>query len=131
MAGISAYLEKALLDYSLNAGAVTRPTTWAVGLSLGAPSSTSGSEIATGSGMTRQLVTFAAATSPPGSASNSNAMTFGPINAAGTISAIQIWDTSAATIGNMLYYCPLSVARTLGSGDSLVIAAGALVISLA
>jgi len=74
---------------------------------------------------------MAAAASPAGSASNLNAMTFGPISAAGTVSGLQIWDTGAATAGNMLWYGTLTAARTLSPGDSLTIAAGNLIITLA
>ena len=73
MAAISAYAEKAMLDWILGGAAVTQPSTRAVGLSLGAPSSTSGCEITTTYGYTRQSVgatPFAAATSPGGSAFN-------------------------------------------------------------
>ncbi len=129
MAGKSAYLEKGLLDYSLNAVAFTRPTIWGVGLSVGAPTSISGSEVGTGSGWTRQTVTMNAAASPAGSSSNSNAMTFGPAVTAATMSGLQVWDTLAATAGNMLWYGVLATPRTLGVGDSLVIAAGALIIT--
>ena len=131
MAGISAYLQKVLLDWDLTTTAPTKPAAWSVGLSLGVPSSVSGSEIATGSGITRQTLTMAAAASPAGSASNLNAMTFGPISAAGTVSGLQIWDTGAATAGNMLWYGTLTAARTLSPGDSLTIAAGNLIITLA
>ena len=131
MAGIAAYAEKAMLDWSLNATAVTRPAAWSVGLSLGVPSSISGSEIPTGSGMTRQTLLMAAAASPAGSASNTNAMTFGPILSSATISGLQIWDTAASVGGNMLWYGTLTTARALNAGDSLVFSAGALIITLA
>jgi hypothetical protein len=58
-------------------------------------------------------------------------MTFGPGLTAATFSGLQLWDTSAATSGNMVFYGTLATPRTLGVGDSLVIAAGALVITLA
>jgi len=74
---------------------------------------------------------MAAAASPAGSASNISAMTFGPISSAATISGLQIWDTMAATVGNMLWYGTLTTARPLNAGDSLVFAAGALIITLA
>jgi hypothetical protein len=131
MAGIAAYNELLMLNFSLNAVAATRPTNWGVGLSLGSPTSVSGSEIATGSGWTRQSAIFPTAISPAGSATNSVAMTFGPAITPATFSGIQIWDTMSATVGNMLYYGLLATPRTLGSGDSLVIASGALVITLA
>jgi hypothetical protein len=131
MAGIAAYLEKALLDFSLNAQVVNRPVAWSMGLSLGVPSSVSGSEIATGSGITRQTLLMAAAASPAGSASNASALTFGPILSSATLSGIQVWDTAAATGGNMLWYGTLTTARALNAGDSVVFAPGALIITLA
>jgi hypothetical protein len=104
---------------------------WSIGLSLGIPSSVSGSEIATGSGMTRQTLQMAAAASPAGSASNTNAMTFGPILSSATISGLQVWDTAAPAGGNMLWYGTLTTARALNAGDSLVFSPGALIITLA
>jgi len=120
-----------MLDWSLDAVTATRPVAWSVGLSLGVPSSISASEIATGSGMTRQTLSMAAAASPAGSCSNTNAMTFGPILSSATISGLQVWDTAAATAGNMLWYGTLTTARVLNAGDSLVFSAGALIITLA
>jgi hypothetical protein len=131
MAGIGAYLQKSMLDFSLNAQPATRPVAWSIGLSLGIPSSVSGSEIATGSGMTRQTLQMAAAASPAGSASNTNAMTFGPILSSATISGLQVWDTAAPAGGNMLWYGTLTTARALNAGDSLVFSPGALIITLA
>lgn len=128
MAGMAAYGAKAVLDWSLR-GVGTAPAAWFVGVSPGVPSSVSGSELGTGSGMTRQTVSFGAAASPAATISNINAMTFGP-SSGGTVSGLQIWDTGAATAGNMLYYGPLATARTLGAGDSLIIAAAQLIISI-
>jgi hypothetical protein len=132
MANIAAYAEKAMLDWVLGGAAPTRPTIWSVGLSLGAPTSISGSEITTGSGYARQTLVMAAAVSPGGSATNASAMTFGPFSGAASISGIQLWDTILTlNSGNMLWYGLLATARTVGVGDSLVIASGALTISLA
>lgn len=129
MANISDYAEKAMLDWVLGGATPTRPSVWGVGLSLGAPNASAGSEVGTGSGYTRQTVTFAAAASPAGSVSNANAMTFGPFSSAQSISGLVVTDT-LATGGNMLWYGTLTTARTVAPGDSLVIAAGALVITL-
>jgi hypothetical protein len=132
MAAVSAYAEKASLDWLLLGATPTRPGTNACGLSLGAPTSVSGSEITTGSGYARQTAGFIAAASPGGSATNTNAMTFGPFSGACSITGIQIWDTILTlNSGNMLWYGNLATARTLGIGDSLVIASGALTVSLA
>lgn len=130
MAGIAAYAEKAMLDWVLLGATPTRPGAMSVNLSLGAPTSVSGSEIATGSGWSRQTCVFSAASSPAGSSVNSGAMTFGPALTAAVFSGLQVWDT-VATGGNMLWYGTLATPRTLGVGDSLVIAPGALTVTLA
>ena len=131
MANIGAYATKAMLDWCLGGASPTQPTTRALGLSLGVPSSVSGSEMTTGLGYTRQSAGFGAAASPAGSATNNAAVTFGPFNTALTISGIQLWDTILTlNSGNMLWYGTLTTARTLASGDSLVIASGALTVSL-
>lgn len=129
MANIASYARDLGLNFVNNAVAATRPTSWFAGLSLGSPTSVSGSEMANNSGYTRQTAQIAAATA--GTGSNSVAMTFGPVQTAYAISGIQIWDTQGSTnTGNMLWYGLLSVARTLASGDSLVIAVGALTTTL-
>lgn len=134
MAGISVYAARNILDYlSGTATTPTRPTAWSVNLSLGTPASNAASEIATGSGISRQTCTFAAAVTTaagtPGFNSNINAMTWGTSVGAGVVTGIDVFDTTA-TGGNLLYYGTLTTARTLGAGDSLVVAAGALVITL-
>jgi hypothetical protein len=131
MTGIAAYAAKAQIDWLCGGAIPTRPATWGVGLSLGAPTSVAGSEVGTGSGLSRVTCLFAAAVTPAGSASNSSAMTFGPALSAASITGMVLYDTMAATAGNMLIFGNLATARTLGSGDSLVIAIGALTYSLA
>lgn len=137
MANISAYAEKAILDWILLGATPTRPGTVAVGLSLGSPTSTSGSEIASTYGYTRQspsAAPFGAAISPGGSAFNTVAFTFGPFTTAASVSGIGIWDTVSGltqNAGNLLWYGLLSAARTVASGDTMVIATSALTVSLA
>ena len=132
MSNVSAYGEKAMLDWVLGGATPTRPAQWAVGLSVNPPNSTSGSEIGTASGYARQNATFGAAASPAGSASNVNAMTFGPFSNISTISGAQVWDTTAVTAGNMLWFGNLATVRTIQQvGDFIVIQAGQLVITLA
>ena len=133
MSNVSAYAEKALLDWVLLGATPTRPGTVAVGLSLGAPTSVSGSEMGTASGYTRKTATFGAAASPAGSATLAAAVTFGPFQTAYSITGLQVWDTNGVAVdaGNMLWYGNLATARTVASGDSLVIASGALTITLA
>jgi hypothetical protein len=52
-------------------------------------------------------------------------MTFGPFSSVASILGIQIWDGSPVGSSNMLLFGTLQTARTVGVGDSLVIAAGA------
>lgn len=125
-------MEKAMLDWCCGGAAATQPASRFLGLSLGAPTSVSGSEIGTGSGYARQSCVFAAAASPAGSVSNASTMSFGPFNSAQSISGLVLWDTNLSlNSGNMLWYGTLSAARTVSSGDSLTFAVGALVITLA
>ena len=131
MSNIAQYGSKAMLDWISGGASPTRPATYGVGLSLGSPTSVSGSEVGTASGYTVQTVSFCAASTPTGSGTvtNQNAMTFGPFSTAQSISGLIVKDT-LATAGNLLWYGTLTSARTVSIGDSLVIAAGALTITL-
>jgi hypothetical protein len=73
---------------------------------------------------------FGAAASPAGSASNTAAMTFGPFSSSAAIQGLVVYDTTAFTAGNMLWYGSLLTARTVLPGDTLVVAAGSLIITL-
>lgn len=130
MANISAYLSKAMLDWCLQGATPTRPSALWAGLAAGTPTSVSGSELGTQTGYSRVTALFSAATSPLGTASNSAAMTFGPFSSTGSILGIQLWDGSPVASSDMLWYGTLQTARTVGVGDTLIIAAGALIITL-
>jgi hypothetical protein len=135
MANISQYATGQLLQWHLRAGtAPTQPAGCAIGLSLGAPTSISGSEIPNTSGYsTRQTGLWGSpASSPAGSAflSNTQACSWSNMSAC-TISGLQIWDTMASSnIGSMLWYGLLAAPRILSNSDALVIASGALTASL-
>src|SRR5262245_40091482 len=130
MPNISAYAAKQMLDWQLGGASATQPGSRFVALSLGTPTSVSGSEVGTGSGYSRQTGLFSAAASPAGSASNSAAMTFGPFSSSNAIQGVVVYDTATVNSGNMLWYGTLSVARTVQPGDQIVFTAGALVITL-
>jgi hypothetical protein len=130
MANISAYLSKAMLDWVLGGATPTQPASRLAALSSGIPTSVSASELSPLSAYTRQTALFSAAASPAGSASNTAAMTFGPFSSTGVVQGLCIYDTSAFTAGNILWYGTLLTARTVLVGDSLVVAAGALIITL-
>lgn len=132
MANISAFYEKVLLDYCLKGSTATLPAAWGLALGTAVPTASSVTtvwEVGTGSGYTAQTMPMSAASSPAGSSINGTAATFGPFSTACTISGMALKDT-AATAGNMIWYGSLATARTLGVGDSLVFAVGALTITL-
>ena len=135
MANIASYLQKAMLDWVLGGAAVTQPGSRLAALTLGMPTNTNAgpantAEVLPASGYLRQTSLFGAAASPAGSASNTAAMTFGPFSSSAAIQGLVIYDTSAFTAGNMLWYGTLLTARTVLPGDTLVVAAGALLITL-
>jgi len=130
MAGISTGASVATLDWMFGGKAAGSMSTRAVGLSLGTPSSVSASELATGSGITRQTVTYSSAVAAGQSVGNSNAFTFGPISAACTIIGLQVWDDGRTGTGTMWWYGTLATARTLGVGDALVFNSNALIHTL-
>lgn len=133
MTNLSQYMAKAMLDWCLLGATPTRPSSVFCGLSLGAPTSISNSEVGAGSGYARVSGSFAGALTPASSASvsNSTAMTFGPFSSSAVISGLFLIDNSVlATATNLLWFGNLTTVRTPLTGDSLVVAAGALQITL-
>lgn len=130
MANISSYLQKQILDWALKGAAATQPANVWVGLAIGTPTSVTGSEIQANSGYARQTGLFGAAASPAGSASNTASINFGPFSSTQSILGIHVWDGSPINSSNMLWYGTLQNARTVQPGDTIVVQAGALVITL-
>lgn len=130
MAVIGSYIAKGMLDWVLQGATPARPNALWAGLAAGTPTTVSGSEIGTLTGYSRVTALFGAAASPAGSASNTAAMTFGPFSSTGSILAIHLWDGSPVASSDMLWFGTLQTARTILVGDSLVLAAGALVLTL-
>ena len=124
-------MAKAYLDWCLGGATPAQPNARWVGLAVGTPTSVSGSEMGTLTGYSRLTGLFGAAASPAGSASNTAAMTFGPFSSVGSALGIHIWDGSPVASSDMLWYGTLQTARTFGIGDSLVVAAGSLTVTLA
>lgn len=130
MANIGAFGAQAQLDWVLGGASPTRPASRLAALSLGTPSSVSGSEHSSNLGYIRQTALFGPAASPAGSASNTAAMTFGPFSSSNAIQGILIYDTISIFSGNIWWYGTLLTARTVLPGDTLVVAAGALIATL-
>lgn len=133
MANLATYTQKALLDWMLLGATPTRPGATFIGLSLTAPTSIASNEVGTGSGYVRQSAVFAAAvttTGNVGSASNNAAMTFGPFSSSAVVSGLFLADTVSTAAGTGLMFGNLSTVRTPLAGDSLVLAAGALSVTI-
>jgi hypothetical protein len=130
MAALSDYAEKLLLDWAMTTGSATRPTAWYVALYTAAPSDSGGGTEVSGSGYTRQSVTFDAATSPGGTTSNNNTVSFTASGAGyGTVTHIGIF--TAATAGNLLWHGSMTASKTVADGDTLEFSIGNIDLTLA
>jgi hypothetical protein len=130
MAALSNYAEKLLLDWSMTTGSATRPTAWYVALYTAAPSDTGGgTEVSTG-GYARQSVTFDAASSPGGTTSNNNTVSFTASGASyGTVSHIGIFDNVSG--GNLLWHGSMTASKTVADGDTLEFSIGNIDLTIA
>jgi hypothetical protein len=133
MAGMTHYLEQAVLNATLRDVAFTSPTTLYVALYTTATADDgSGTEV-TGAGYARVATTSTAWSAPSvttlSTVTNANSITFPtPTASWGTVTNFAILD--AATGGNMLYHGTLSSSQTVSTNDIVRFAAGMLSISL-
>jgi len=130
MSALSDYAEKLVLDWLMTTGAATRPTAWFVALYTAAPSDSGGGTEVTGSGYSRKSVTFNAASTPGGTTSNSNIVSWTAAGGNyGTVTHVGIFD--ASTGGNLLWQGGLSTSKTVNDGDTIQFSAGNLTLTLA
>jgi len=131
MAAFSNYLQNKLIDWLLRGQSYTPPTTVYVGLFTtdDNAANNSGVEVSGGSyarvSVSSALANWAGTQSTgstsvssgtSGTTSNNNVLTFpAPTAAWGSIQGIGIFD--AATAGNLLFYAPLTTAKTVNNGD--------------
>jgi hypothetical protein len=123
MSGLSNYLENKLLDHVLRNVSYTPVTTVYLALYAGSPTdaSSGGSEVA----VTRQAITFGAASS--GTVSNSSSISFASMPAV-TVTHVGVFD--ASTGGNLLIHGALASSVIAASGDTFTIAVNDLDITL-
>ncbi len=130
MAALSDYAEKLVLDWLMTNGSATRPTAWYVALYTAAPNDAGGGTEVSGSGYSRQAVTFDAATSGAGTTSNTGAVTFTAAGGDwGTITHVGIFD--ASTAGNLLWHGALTTSKTIADGDTLEFSIGNIDLTVA
>lgn len=128
-AALSNFAENLAINFMLNASAVTRPTSWTVGLysdAAGATTDQPATELTTGTapGYVRQTVTFDTATT--GTCRNTNAPTFTATGAWPTVNYIGVFDH----LGNLLFWGALTTSKTLAANDQLQFAANNITLSL-
>jgi len=118
--------ETTVLQFAFTTGAVTRPTSWYIGLFTAAPSEAGGGTEVAGGAYVREAATF----SVTGNLATNTAAIEWPTagGAWGTLTHIAIFD--AATSGTMLAYAPLTSAKTIDTGDVFRIPSGDLDITL-
>lgn len=125
MAALSTYLENALLNVSLRATAYTAPANVYLALYTTNPTvSDTGTEV-TGGSYARPIVTWAA---PSSGVCTNNALITITNMPATTVSYLGIRD--ALSGGNLLYFGPLAVAKTLNAGDAFICQVGDLSVAL-
>lgn len=135
MANIADYLEEALLDHVFRNTEYTRPATVYcglvddVGVDAELEAGTLTNEITTYTG-DRKTITFGAPSQVGGKATikNSAALEFENMPAV-TVKYAIVCDT--ATVGNILYWCPLTAEKTCNAGDTFKIAVDGLTLDLA
>jgi len=116
--------ETTTLNWLFNGSAVTRPTSWTIGVFTVAPTdSTAGTEV-TGGSYARQSIAFTV--SNP-TATNTAAVEWPAATADwGTIVACAVFDQS----GVMIAYAALTTSKTINTGDVLRLPASSLTFTL-
>lgn len=126
MSSFTDYLENALLSHVFRNTPLASPSAVYLALYTASPSDAAGGTEVSGSGYSRQAVTFGAPSG--GVIANSAGVSFTASGGAfGTVVAVAILD--ASTAGNMLSWAPITSA-TVGDGDTINFATGQLTISL-
>ena len=128
MAALSDYAENEMLDHMLGTGAFAAPANVFLSLWTSDPTDDGSGNELSGSGYVRKDINFGAASS--GVATSSGVVTFDTASGSwGTVSHIGIHD--AVSSGNLLFHGALSASKTIGSGDVMQIANGAITITAA
>lgn len=138
MAALSNYLENAILDHLLRGLAYTAPAAVHVALFTAAPGDAGGGTEVSGGSYARVQVTSGtaawnntqgnttgASSGTDGTIENAAAITF-PTPTAGWGIATHWGVYDAASGGNLLFYAPLTISKTINQGDAVSFAAGAL-----
>lgn len=126
------YLKQKVLDHVLGGADYARAATVYIALFISSPSSSGGGTEVSGGGYARQAVTNDATNWPGattgGVKNNGTIIDFGTATANwGTVTAGAIYD--ASTGGNLLYFGPLTVSKTINTDDGFKIPANGITLT--
>lgn len=130
MSSFTDYTENLALTYLFTTGAVTRPTTWFVGLFTAAPSDTGGGTEVSGSAYARVATGTISGSGTATTFTNAAAIEFAAASGGnwGTIGWAGIF--TASTGGTLLAWAPLTTSKAINDGDIFRIPASSLSITL-
>lgn len=118
--------ETTVLKWTLTTDAVTRPTTWYIGLFTSDPTDAGTGAEVSGNGYTRKAVTFSVTGN---TATNTASIEFDAATASwGTVTHVAVFD--ASTSGNMIVHSALTTSKAVSTGDILRVPTGDLDITL-
>ncbi len=118
--------ETTVLKWTLTTDAVTRPTTWYIGLFTSDPTDAGTGTEVSGNGYTRKAVTFSVTGD---TATNTASIEFDAATASwGTVTHVAVFD--ASTSGNMIVHSALTTSKAVSTGDILRVPTGDLDITL-
>jgi hypothetical protein len=131
-ANMSAYLAKKLLDHSVGKAAYTMPTAYAALHTADPTDAGTGAECnyTSYARVATSAATWAAATGSSTASTTTVADISFPTSTGGTNTAgwVALWD--AVTAGNLLWHGPLSLAKSIASGDTPKVSTGDLDLTL-
>ena len=118
--------ETTVLKWTLTTDAVTRPSTWYIGLFTSDPTDAGTGAEVSGNGYTRKAVTFSVTGN---TATNTASIEFDAATASwGTVTHVAVFD--ASTSGNMIVHSALTTSKAVSTGDILRVPTGDLDITL-
>ncbi|MEM4218072.1 MAG: hypothetical protein QXZ09_08620 [Candidatus Methanomethylicaceae archaeon] len=129
MAGFKQAFENSVINVYFRGGTYTGGTVY-VGLYTTAPTDTTEGTEVSGGGYARQAVTFAAPSGNPAQTSNTADIVFPEATANwGTIVAVAIHSAATGT-GNQIAWANVQTPKAINAGDTAVIKAGNLTITV-
>jgi len=131
MSAAGNWLEENGLNFFFTAGSVTRPTAWYVALYLTDPTDAGTGTEVSGTNYTRRTVTFSSATTSgvKFATTNSGAVTFTTAGSDwGTVAYVAVYNASSG--GDLLAHSALDSPKVVSNGDTFVINASNLTITL-